>query len=298
MESPVRARFLVNPFSGVPLAQPRPYGLIEKALLGTDWDFDIRILKGRGDGEAQARRAVAEGVGLVVGIGGDGTLHEIGNGLVGTETALGILPYGSGNAFARALGVPMVSHRAVRSLLSGRPVALDVGEVEGRVFLSTAGMGLDGAVGLEFEKSPFRGGIPYFGIAAMEFLQHRPMEARVEANGESRTLRPLLVTIANTNQFGMGVVIAPKAKPDDGLLDVCLISEVSVLEALIHSPKLFLGSIDQVPNVELFQTTEVRVILEREVPAHLDGEPRALPRDAVFRVRPRALRVWLPGSGN
>ena len=298
MADRVRARFLVNPFSGVPLAQPRPYGLIEKALLGVDWDFDIRILRGRGDGEAQARRAVAEGVELVVGIGGDGTLHEIGTGLVGTETALGILPFGSGNAFARALGVPMVPHRAMRALLAGRPVALDVGEVEGRIFLSTAGMGLDGAVGQEFEKSPIRGGIPYFGIAAMEFLQHRPVDARVDANGESRHLRPLLVTVANTNQFGMGAVIAPRARPDDGLLDVCLISEVSVLEALIHSPKLFLGAIDQVPHVEIFQTKEVRVVVEREVPAHADGEPIDLPRDVVFRIRPRALRVWLPESGD
>jgi YegS/Rv2252/BmrU family lipid kinase len=294
----VRARFLVNPFSGLPLTQPRPYGLIEKAFLGSDWDVDIRILKGKGDGEAQARRAVKEGVELVVGIGGDGTLHEIGNGLVGTETSLGIVPLGSGNAFARALGVPMVPHRAIRALLSGRPIALDVGEVEGRVFLSTAGIGLDAAVGQEFDKSPIRGGIPYFGIAAMEFLQYQPVEVRVETDGQSRSLRPLLVTVANTNQFGMGAVIAPKARPDDGLLDVCLISEVSVLEALIHSPKLFLGAIDQVPHVEIFQTKEVRVSLEREVPAHLDGEPTALSKEIVFRVRPRALRVWLPAASD
>jgi YegS/Rv2252/BmrU family lipid kinase len=295
MGVPIRARFLVNPYSGVPLAQPRPYGLIEKALLRADWDFDIRILRRRGDGEEQARRAVADGIDVVVGIGGDGTLHEIGNGLVGSATALGVLPLGSGNAFARALGIPLVPHRAIRALLGGRAAALDVGEVEGRVFLSTAGVGLDAAVGQEFEKSPIRGGIPYFGIAAKEFLNYRPVEARVEFGGESRTLRPLLVTVANTNQFGMGAVIAPKARPDDGLLDVCVIDEVSVLEALIHTPKLFLGEIDQMPHVEIFQTTAVRVVLEREVPAHLDGEPRALPNDVVFRIRPRALRVWVPG---
>lgn len=297
MGRPVRARFLINPNSGLPLAQPRPYALLEKILARSDWDFDIRILRGRGDAETQAARAVAEGVDVVVGVGGDGTLHEIGNALVGTGTALGLLPFGSGNAFARALGVPMVPHRAVRGLVGGRPVALDVGEVGGRVFLSTAGMGLDAAVGHEFEKSPIRGGIPYFGIAAMEFFQYRPVEARVEVGGECRTLKPLLLTVANTNQFGMGAVIAPKARPDDGLLDVCLISEVSVLEALIHTPKLFLGEIDQAPHVEIFQTTEVRVALEREVPAHLDGEPHDLPRDVVFRVRPRALHVWMPGAG-
>ncbi len=295
MDPQLRVRFLVNPLAGLPLGRPRPYALIERILMRSDWDFDIRILRKRGDGEMEGRRAVEEGIDLVIGVGGDGTLHQIGNALVGSETALGVLPYGSGDAYARALGIPLVPHRALRALLAGAPAALDVGEVEGRVFLSTSGVGLDAQVGQEFEKSPIRGGIPYVGIAAKEFLNYRPVEARIQFDGESRTIRPLLLTIANTNQFGIGAVIAPRARPDDGLLDVCVISEVSVLEALIHTPKLFMGAIDQAPHVELFQTREVRVSLERDVPGHLDGEPYPLPRDLVFRVRPKALKVWMPG---
>jgi YegS/Rv2252/BmrU family lipid kinase len=295
MSDPLRVRFLVNPLSGLPLGRPRPYTLIERILMRSDWDFDIRILRKRGDGEKEARRAVEEGLDLVVGVGGDGTLHQIANPLVGTKTALGVLPYGSGDAYARALGIPLVPHRALRGLLSGEPELLDVGEVEGRFFLSTSGVGLDAQVGQEFDKSPIRGGLPYVGIAAKEFLNYQPVVAHIEFDGESRSIRPLLLTIANTNQFGIGAVIAPRARPDDGLLDVCVISEISVLEALVHSPKLFMGAIDQAPHVELFQTREIRVSLERDVPVHLDGEPYTLPRDLVFRVRPRALRVWLPG---
>lgn len=298
VSSPLRVRFLVNPLAGLPLGRPRPYGLIERILLRTDWDFDIRILRRRGDGEREGHRAVKEGIDLVVGVGGDGTLHQIGNALVGTSTALGILPYGSGDAYARALGIPLVPHRALRALLGGSPVMLDVGEVGGRIFLSTSGIGLDAQVGQEFEKSPIRGGLPYVGIAAKEFFNYQPVEAHIQFDGESRTIRPLLLTIANTNQFGIGAVIAPRARPDDGLLDVCVISEITVLEALVHSPKLFLGGIDQAPHVELFQTREIHVTLERDVPSHLDGEPYTLPRDLVFKVRPGALRVWVPGPGD
>ncbi len=292
-QGPVRARFLINPYSGIPLVRAPVYSIIEKTLLRSDWDFDIKILRGRGDGEREARRAAEEGIDVVVGAGGDGTLHDIGNGLAGTRTALGVIPLGSGNGYARALGIPLDTTRAVQALLTGAPKPLDVGEIGGRFFLSTSGVGLDAAVGEEFEKSPFRGGIPYFGIAFKEILQYQPFGVQLEFGGERREFRPLLVTVANTNQFGLGAVIAPKARPDDGLLDVCVIEEFSVLEALLHTPKLFLGEIDQLPNVNIYQTPEVRLVLERPVPGHVDGEPRALPSEILFRVRPAYLNVWL-----
>jgi len=289
----VRARFLINPYSGIPLVRAPVYSIIEKTFLRSDWDFDIKILRARGDGEREARRAAAEGIDVVVGAGGDGTLHDIGNGLAGTRTALGVIPLGSGNGYARALGIPLDTARAMQALLAGAPAPLDVGEIGGRFFLSTSGVGLDAAVGEEFEKSPIRGGIPYFGIAFKEILQYQPFAVRIEFGGERREFRPLLVTVANTNQFGLGAVIAPKARPDDGLLDVCVIEEFSVLEALLHTPKLFLGEIDKLPNVRIYQTPEVRLVLERPVPGHVDGEPRALPSDILFRVRPAYLNVWL-----
>jgi diacylglycerol kinase family enzyme len=185
MASAVRARFLVNPFSGVPIVRPPIYQLIEKTFLKSDWDFDIKILRARGDGMREATRAAEEGLDLVVGVGGDGTLHDIGNGLIGSTTALGIVPLGSGNGYARALGIPLDVSRAVQALLTGTPAALDVGEVDGNYFLSTSGVGLDATVGQEFEKSPIRGGIPYFGIAFREILQYRPFSVKVECGGES-----------------------------------------------------------------------------------------------------------------
>lgn len=288
------ARFLVNPNAGMPLVRSQVYTFIEKAFLRSDWDFDIKILRGRGDGAAQARRAAEADIDLVVGVGGDGTMHDIGNGLVATRTALGIVPYGSGNGYARALGIPLDPQRAVQALQTGAPVALDVGEVGGNFFLSTAGVGLDATVGHEFEKSPIRGGIPYFGIAFREILAYRPVAVRIEIGDAHHEFRPFLVTVANTNQFGLGAVIAPKARPDDGLLDVCVIEEAGVLEALLHTPKLFMGEIDQLPNVKIFQTPRVRIALERKVPAHVDGEPCDLPAANTFEVRPGALRVWLP----
>jgi YegS/Rv2252/BmrU family lipid kinase len=290
----VTARFLVNPYAGMPLVRSQVYAFIEKAFLRSDWDFDIKILRERGDGAAEARRAAEANLDLVVGVGGDGTLHDIGNGLVATRTALGIVPYGSGNGYARALGIPLDPQRAVQSLQSGSAVPLDVGEVAGSFFLSTAGVGLDATVGQEFEKSPIRGGIPYFGIAFRELLAYQPVAVRIEIGESQHEFRSLLVTVANTNQFGLGAVIAPKARPDDGLLDVVVIEEVSVLEALLQTPKLFLGEIDQLPNVKIFQTPRVRVVLDRKVPGHLDGEPSDLPSEITFAVRPGALRVWLP----
>ena len=171
-----RVEVIVNPKAG-----RRRKGARELALIGDFFSrhstrYNMEITKGRGDGLIRARKAVAEGCNLVVAVGGDGTVNEVASPLVGTDTALGIIPTGSGNGLARALGIPPSADKACSVLLEGKISRIDVGQLEERYFFSMAGVGFDALVGRRFNEryGSKRGVLPYFHIVARELFKYKP----------------------------------------------------------------------------------------------------------------------------
>jgi diacylglycerol kinase (ATP) len=288
-----RIRFIVNPRAGrgrMDLGR-----LIRESMEGAGPTCEVCWTGRRGQAEELAREALSAGFDLVVAAGGDGTVHEVASGLVGSEATLGILPCGSGNGLARALRIPLDLRRACRGLPSARVRRVDVGEMDGRFFFATAGVGLDARVADRFDRSRRRGMLSYVWMSARCFLSHVPEPVRITLDDRPPLeARPTILTVAVTEQFGGGARIAPGASPDDGLLDVCLMEDVSLARALLHVRRLFDGTLARMPGVRLFRAGRVRIERRAPGPLQLDGE--ALEGEAVLTARaiPGALKVAVP----
>jgi diacylglycerol kinase (ATP) len=244
-----------------------------------------------------AASAIARGISTVVAWGGDGTMNEVGTALAFTSASLAIVPSGSGNGLARELGIPFDSAAALDVACSGREMVIDAGEIDGRLFFNLAGVGLDARVAHRFgvEGVERRGFSRYMAILIRELMQYVPDHLTVTTPASSVTTPVLLVAIANGRQYGNGAIIAPKARLDSGHLDVVIVRHRSALRALVEMPLVFMGRAANVRGVTMEAAESVQITSPRPVVYHLDGEPIAGTPSIHAHVRPRALRIKVPG---
>jgi YegS/Rv2252/BmrU family lipid kinase len=256
--------------------------------------FKLEIIQTPAPGEAAriAREASADGCRTIIAVGGDGTANEIANGLVGTSTALALYPIGSGNDFARSLGYPRKRRDIGRFLAGARRRVIDVGDVNGRIFVNAAGVGIDGHVAERVEASARIVGatLGYFVGALVSIATYRPQPMRLRIDDQTIEGKHLLVVAANGTYFGSGMHIAPNAKLDDGLFDVIVAGDLGRWASLVALAKLYRGTHVNGRDILAFRARSLDVELERELPTQADGEPvRA--RSLVVRMRPGALTV-------
>lgn len=245
------------------------------------------------EAQDQVRNLCARGEPVVAAAGGDGTLHAVAQALVGTPTALGVLPMGSGNDFARALCIPQDLRAAVEVLRRRRFRPVDVGQANGRFYLNALGMGIDGQIAHDYQTHRFlRGELGYLLATAFEAFRFPPvaMEVRTEHLGFSGDF--LMVAGMNGPWAGGGFCLAPKALPDDGLLDLALVGHYPRLVRLAVLPKTRDGSYLALRRTKLLRVTRAEIQAERPLYAHADGElfPERTPRLWV-EILPRALLV-------
>jgi len=248
-----------------------------------------------GSGTAQAARAAAEGADVVAAAGGDGTYGEVVNGLVGTRARLGILPIGTGNDFARHLGLAGNLPLAVQTLFHGTPRPVDLGRTQGRWFLNVAGCGFDAVVAERVNRG-FRylhGTAAYVAAVYQSLRAFRPALLRLTIDGETRELRAMLCTIANSPSYGGGMRIAPDARVDDGLFDVCLLREAGRWEFLRAFPRVFRGAHVTHPKVAMLRARRVVVESDPPLPVLVDGEVVGT-TPAEFTLAPHAIEVIVP----
>ncbi len=292
----MRARVIINPMAGRGRRLEKDISHLESIFASHGMESHTICQQMRGHGTLLAKEAVAEGFDVVVAVGGDGTVNEVVCGLVNSGVPLGIVPAGSGNGLAREFGIPLRMEEACQSIIKGQTRAVDVGRMNGRCFLGTAGAGYDGFVVKLFEQKwgNRRGLLPYLHVALMGFFEHEIGPVRLKLNGRKLTVLPLLVTAANATQFGGRAVIAPKALPDDGLLDLCVIDKVNFFQAFYHWPKLFMGSIDRMPQWQTYRTDCVEISSDSPLPIHVDGEPLHGTTRLKIDVLPKALHIRVP----
>ena len=285
---------VINPHAGSRQAAGVVADAVHEVADRSGWDLVCVLTQGRGHATSLAKDAAGR-ADLVIAAGGDGTIHEVACGLMDGQTPLGIIPVGSGNGLARALGIPTDLQRAAEALPSGRASSIDVGVVNGVPFLSTAGVGLDAHIARRFATGKHRRGIlPYVWYGLREWFAYQPEELRIDIGVDASRERPLLLVVANTDQYGAGAVIAPGAKPDDGKLSVCRIMPMSTVRALLTLPRLFNGTLERSSCFRATEATEVTVHRERAGPIQVDGEPMDAAPVLHFRVLPGALKVWRP----
>jgi YegS/Rv2252/BmrU family lipid kinase len=286
-----RTLAIVNPAAGSG-AGGRIANALAAELAAAGIRVDILTTPGPGEAARLASAAVEDGYERVIAVGGDGTANEIANGLAGTDVALGLYPIGSGNDFSRALGYPRKRKRLAAFLARARARRIDVGEVNGRIFLNVAGVGIDGHVAERVQASARVVG-PMLGFlvgSLVSIATYRPRQMRVHINGETREGRHLVVLAANGTHFGSGMHVAPDAKLDDGLLDIVVGGDLSRWGSLVALGKLYRGTHVDGVSILAFRAPALEIELDAPLPMEADGETSRVTA-LTMRVRPRALTV-------
>jgi YegS/Rv2252/BmrU family lipid kinase len=249
-----------------------------------------------GEAEIMARHAVQEGFGTIVAAGGDGTIHEVVNGLAGSDVTLGLLPIGTVNVFAMELGLPSHNLGLCWDIIRGEHTrVVDLPSANDKYFVQLAGVGLDAQVVKETSANLKRnfGPLSYL-ISAAQIATRKPPRLVVECEDTAVT-EASFVLIGNGRRYGGPFPFFKQAVIDDGLLDVVLFKQLGYLEIIKYLQDVFFSSEISLPEVDYFQTRQIRVTSEQNVPVELDGELVG-ECPVEFQIRERTLRVLVPGT--
>jgi YegS/Rv2252/BmrU family lipid kinase len=284
---------IVNPLSGAGATS----GVAEArvALLNARFDAgrlngSVHLTERRFHAGEMARDAVARGAKLVIAWGGDGTINETAGPLIGTTTALGIVPSGSGDGLARSLGLPRDPADALTKALEGDVAPIDVGMLGSRHFLNIAGVGFDAGVAAAFNRRSKRGLGGYIIDGLTGVWSYRCRAYSIDAGGERMAGNHFLIAFANGREYGNGLVLAPDADPADGQLNMVVVSGGSPLRQLWRSRRLTYRRLAPAEGVRRLRVTSA-VVQGEALQCHVDGQTFETSGTLDVRIKPRALNV-------
>jgi diacylglycerol kinase (ATP) len=290
------AVIIANPTSGTfPPLHTHHFDEALAILRNRGWRVDLWYTDAPGEGEQLARKAVEQKAHLVIAAGGDGTINEIIQGLAGSETALGVLPGGTVNVWARELGIPFDDVGACGVLVNGRTRRIDLGYVNGRYFLLMVGVGFDGEVTQAVERKPLkRLGVLGYALAALWLGPgYRSFPAIVQIDGYMVKTRALQIIIGNTQLYAGGIKFTWQAKCDDGLLDLCIVRKRNLWGRIVVLWDFFLRREQRRLWVRYDTFKSIKIETPEPVAFQIDGEAAGY-TPAVFSVVPCALKVVVP----
>lgn len=289
-----RVLFLVNPISGTG-KQQRILNRLERYINTQRIEFDLAIGEHPGELHYRAREAARNELDAVVVIGGDGTINEVGSALLHSNTALGIIPAGSGNGIARSLRIPLRIEKAIKLINRFPEKVIDTGQVrQGRPFIGIAGMGFDAHVGHVFLHLENRGLKAYVKTVIEEYGSYPGAEVTYQIDNNPKVeTNAFVICAANTSQYGNNAHIAPHAEADDGTLDFVVIKDFPKIFAPLLLTRLFNRSLLRSRFVDHIRGKSLRIRSEQPL-LHLDGEPWVGETDVELSVNPRSLKVIAP----
>jgi len=288
--------FIVNPKSGKKLLCT---SLLEQSIKRFFPQGEMVLTQGPAHATQLAREAATSGTEVVVAVGGDGTINEVAQGVVGTKTALGVIARGSGNGFARELGMLLPVEKAVAKLAQMQPVLCDVGNANGELFLNLAGVGIEAVIAWQFMeqgKTGKRGMWPYFKMGAQTAWSYRPQPLHLRYDGKTAQLSPLTLVFANGRQYGSNFKIAPHASLTDGFLDMVAVQNANKLKLLAAAPFFFTNTWRPFGLTQVTPVREAVVESKGDIFYHIDGEPRKTKDKLTIGIRPQALYVLMEKS--
>lgn len=238
-------------------------------------DFIFRVPESRNRTVIQARDAAKAGFDAVVALGGDGTLGDVIEGANDTGVKVGVIPAGRGNDAARNLGFPSSWRDALRGLAHPTEREIDVPTLNSSPFIGVAGVGFDAEVVASMHRYPCRivGTLCYALHVVKTILTYRPVKLEIRVDGEVRKGRYTMAAVANGPAYGGGMRIAPGARMDDGVLDICLIEAISMPRLLWHFPKVYAGKHTGINVVEMLRGRDVRISSPYPIALAADGDP-------------------------
>jgi diacylglycerol kinase (ATP) len=287
-----RIAFIINPRSGRNNKKDIPR-LINEQLNLNIYEPLIWFTEARAHATELAVKALNDGIKKIIAVGGDGTINEIAGKLLNTDAALGIIPCGSGNGLARHLKIPLVTVAAIRLLNKSRIMKMDSGNVNGKAFFCTSGIGFDAHIGKLFADKAKRGFQTYITTTISEFFNYVPVAYRLLINGERSETKAFFITFANTSQYGNDAFICPDADVEDGFLDVCILRPFPKYAVIDIGRRLFSKSIQGSKYMERIKVKELIIETDHETIMHLDGEPFIAGKRLEIKVVPSSLNIMV-----
>lgn len=290
-----RLLFLVNPISGV--NQDKKASLsdqVAEVLDASLYEWEVQVSQAPGQLFEMSTAAAENGIDVVIAVGGDGTVNQVARGIFGSKTILGLVPAGSGNGLAHHLGIPTDVVKSLAVINKMNVKDMDTAKMNDRLFVSIAGIGFDALVARKFAHTERRGFLSYLKIVTAEYANYRPRTYKMLIDGKPVERQALFVSFANTNQFGYNTIIAPDAKIDDGLIDVCIVKKVPLTQAPQVVGLLLAKKIGTSDYVEIIKAREVKLKRNKNREVNIDGEPVKLERELTIKVNPLSLKVIVP----
>ena len=284
--------FLINPISGVGKKNIIPK-CIEENLDLTQFEYQIINTEYRKHGFEIAQQN-KEKFDIIVAIGGDGTVNEIGTALLHSSAALGIIPTGSGNGLARHLDIPLKIKDAILRLNSGKEIIIDTATVNDIPFIGTCGFGFDAHIAQKFDEYHKRGFISYAKLINKEFKTYKPLTFKIDNGKEIITKEVLMYCVANSSQFGNGFTISPKSDLQDGVFEHIFLDHFKIKNVFLLGRQFFNRQIDQskfFSSFEAKQDVKVEILNQSHSIFHIDGEPMKGSNQFEIKVVPQSLRI-------
>jgi len=269
--------------------------LIEKHLDTTIFEPTIVVTNRAFHGNKLAQKGIGE-YDYIIAVGGDGTVNEIASSIAGTDTVLGIIPFGSGNGLARFLEIPMDTGEAIKTLNLKRIEVIDAAKINRQWFFNMAGMGFDAHISEVFSHDKTRGFGAYIRSSIREIINYKPEVYQLEIDGVQYEREAFMLSFANSSQYGNNAHVSPCASVQDGLLDVCIIKPFPLYRFIEMGLRMFFKSADKSKYVEIIRGKNIKIKRTKDGPVHLDGEPQIMGPEAEINIVPGALKI-ITGEG-
>ncbi len=289
--------FILNPISGTSGKAGIPKQ-IEKTINKNLFDYEIISTEYAGHASELATRAKDEGIDIVVAVGGDGTVNEVARAIVHSNTALGIVPCGSGNGLARHLLLPMNIKKALEVINKCEIRDLDYGIINGYPFFCTCGMGFDAFVSMKFAESGKRGPISYVENVLHEGLRYKPETYEIQDENGTTRYKAFLISCANASQYGNNAYIAPQASMSDGLMDIIIMEPFDMLDAPQISIEMFNKTLDKNSKIKTFKCKKLHIHRSKPGVIHYDGDPVMAGEDINVELQEKGIKIIVNPDAN
>ena len=288
-----RISFIINPISGGLKKDAFP-GLVEQTINSSLFDYELHFTKSAEHNLELASQSVEEKADIIAAVGGDGTINHVAKHLVDSNIPLAIIPFGSGNGFARHLGIPMNPKKALELINLYKVMQVDSGMANDIFFMNVAGAGFDAHISKMFAEAESRGFSSYIKLTLKEFAAYKPSEYDLVIDGETKKLKAFIICIANGSQYGNNAWIAPTAKLSDGKFQITVLNPFRMYQVPIIAWQLFAKHIDRSVYTTCFEGKEILLKRPEAGVFNIDGEPVMMEKDIKIRMMSNSLQVIVP----
>jgi len=283
----MKIRFIINPVSGTGKQKG-----IEKYIAKHINNYEVMYTKNAGDASKISEDAVRKKIDAVIAVGGDGTVNECLKPLINTDTAIGVIPCGSGNGFAYHIGMKRTTKEAIKQIKKTQITYIDSCSVNGTPFVNISGIGFDAHIAKLFSKSTKRGYLNYIRLILKE-INYKPEEYNISYNNINRKVTAYMISFANASQYGNDAIIAPKANIQDGLLDFVVVKKFPKWKIPFFLLQIANGKVHLSKHIEIIRCKNMKINTKKTL-LHLDGEPYNVNSPIEVSLLEKSLKILKP----